>query len=354
METSMLRFDHRHYVPILKSKRGECWALAKLGASSLERITPLIEFLPSRGTENEQSYLDETCARFHEAWLTRPMFLDTHYLGTESPAQAKAAASIFAVGRRRAMALIPTTSLGRSPHFQHAIANVIEADQRGVVLRLHAQDFLKSNELHVALDGLMSLLNVTPQDAHLVLDYQRSADSALLPQLLRLHVPQLPYVREWASLTAAAGCFPPSLVTVLPEKHKWSSLKREEWLGWREAILGTPKLPRLPAFGDYGVRDPGAPAEGGRAAAGLRYTADSAFLVCRGDQVSKGGAGQIPSMCAQLVNNSAFAGKEFSVGDNEIAATATIRSSAGGPEQWVQWCMNHHLERVASDVALGA
>ena len=37
-------FDHNHYVPILKGKKGELAALAK--ADSLQHFTPLVEVMP--------------------------------------------------------------------------------------------------------------------------------------------------------------------------------------------------------------------------------------------------------------------------------------------------------------------
>jgi len=39
-------FDHRHYVPVVKWKRGERVALRNLTSDVREKITPLIELLP--------------------------------------------------------------------------------------------------------------------------------------------------------------------------------------------------------------------------------------------------------------------------------------------------------------------
>lgn len=40
-------FNERHYVPILRWKRGERWALKQLAEADKQRLTPLIELPPS-------------------------------------------------------------------------------------------------------------------------------------------------------------------------------------------------------------------------------------------------------------------------------------------------------------------
>lgn len=346
----MLQFDYRHYVPILKSKRGEAWALAKLSATASRSITPLIDFLP-QGKSNSPSHIQDTCKVFHEAILQQPVFIDTALLGIQTAAQASETAAVFACARKRGMHAIPVTSLERSQHFQMAIRDIIRADGRGVVLRLLAGNFADVAELRTAIDNLMSFFGISPDQAHVLLDYRQGGTADVMPQFLRLHIPQLLHLKRWATLTAAGGCFPSSLPSFLTKKLEWVLIPREEWRGWRSALIGKPSLPRNPTFADYGVRDPGVPTASGRPSANLRYTTNGDVLVCRGDPVKDGGAQQIPAMCKELMKRPEFAGAKFSEGDAEIVRTATTRNSGGGPQQWLEWGMNHHLESVAQEVA---
>lgn len=42
-----LRFDHTHYVPVLRSKRSEKLALQELRTQARAGITPLLEIVPT-------------------------------------------------------------------------------------------------------------------------------------------------------------------------------------------------------------------------------------------------------------------------------------------------------------------
>jgi hypothetical protein len=79
----------------------------------------------------------------------------------------------------------------------------------------------------------------------------------------------------------------------------------------------------------------------------IRYTREQIIWVRRGDKAP----GAMQAICSNLIAQTFFSGALFSVGDAEIAAKAAMTGPANGsPEQWIQWCTNHHLQLTASQI----
>ena len=73
-------FDHRHYVPILKAKAGECWALSNLKSPTRNIITPVIELVKhdQKKTTFEDD-LTKKIASLYKSW-SRPFFFDVRHV----------------------------------------------------------------------------------------------------------------------------------------------------------------------------------------------------------------------------------------------------------------------------------
>ena len=46
-----------------------------------------------------------------------------------------------------------------------------------------------------------------------------------------------------------------------------------------------------------------------------------------------------------------FLGEDFSKGDEEIDRIADDPEETGGPTQWLQWCVSHHIEFVVHQLS---
>jgi len=339
----------QRYTPVLKWKRGEMWALKHLNSESKDKIVPLLDFLPHT-SKTIPDHADEQSKRLLDAWGARPAFIDTFYVGTQTPASANDHENVFKALQARGCEAVPVTALGRSPHFQQSVRKCIGIGENGVLIRLGVSDFSDISQLALALNNLTNFLGVQKSDVDILVDYSTVASCDIVIQLMRLHINNLPSINQWRSLTVASGCFPSSLKP-LGAGH-WHLIQRAEWLAWEAARSGTPALARRPYYADYGIRDPGPPPEFGRASANLRYTTDSNYLVRLGGLVNDGGAQQMHAMCGSLIARPEYKGSTFSSGDAAIATTAASSDSSGGPQQWVQWCMNHHFEFVVEQLGL--
>lgn len=160
-------------------------------------------------------------------------------------------------------------------------------------------------------------------------------------------LPRIPRLTDWKTLTAAAGFFPRSLIDYA--QGAWHSLPRTDWTTWETPVIGG-ELTRRPAFGDYTVRDSGAPASFGDPVVNVRYTAARQWLVRVGGKHKAGAAPQIKGICRDLIDRPEYSGQAFSAGDGEIYTTAQPATPHGGPTQWIQWAVSHHLVFVTQQI----
>src|SRR4051812_40074243 len=105
-----VNFDHEHYVPILKTKRGERWALQRIKNELAPDITPLLEIHPP-GKNSTESHIEATLEALTSTWGTeRPFFLDTLWLHEQNgnPAIIE---TVFDIAREKQLQCIPVTRL---------------------------------------------------------------------------------------------------------------------------------------------------------------------------------------------------------------------------------------------------
>lgn len=335
------------YVPVLKLKLGEMWALNRLKDSTKSKVIPLFDILPHR-TKTIREHADDQAKRLSRAWGPRPFFLDTQHVGTQSASAARDHESVFRAMQSRGCEAVAVTSLTRSPQFQQAVKNAVQSTDAGILIRLSISDFSDVSQLAAALAGLVRFMTLQRSDVDIMIDYCAVDSPDIVTQLMRSHINCLPNPNDWRSLTVVAGCFPPSIKSL--GGGRWHRIRRAEWAGWCAGLSGPSPLARRPFYGDYGIRDPGVPPEFGMASANLRYTVDGDYLVQIGSLLKNGGAQEMHAMCQSLIRRTEYRGPTFSAGDAAIAVTATSSDSSGGPQQWVQWCMNHHFESVVEEL----
>jgi hypothetical protein len=56
-------------------------------------------------------------------------------------------------------------------------------------------------------------------------------------------------------------------------------------------------------------------------------------------------------ICRDLVSRAEYSGAEFSAGDMLIYETAQAERGPGNATQWLQWCINHHIEFTVAQLA---
>jgi hypothetical protein len=338
-------FEYRHYVPILKTKQGELWALSNVKPARSPHLTPLLEV--HQGKQGvTAAHVSKVIGAVKDAWGVRPLFLDTSLCGVAAPSAVANCRQILQAASTRGLNFVPVTSPSRSVQYQDVVAHFAD---RGVMVRLAPGSFADVATLRSQLSALATRVRLPFSKIDVLVDYESVRDSAVLVQLVRSHVATLPFLSQWRTVTIAGGSFPATLSDRTP--HTWHTLPRHEWLAWLDAVTGTPQLLRLPSFGDYGVRDTQPPSEFGSPSANLRYTANESFLLRRHDVLVKnGGSAGIHAICASLRMRVEYSGQSFTAGDSQIYVRAATGPGPGNAGNWTAWGMSHHFGAVVDGI----
>ena len=132
---------------------------------------------------------------------------------------------------------------------------------------------------------------------------------------------------------------------------QWHKVPRHEWTAWTSLTNNPQGLKRVPNFGDYGVRDTGAPASFGFPYPAIRYTTEFGFMFRRHNVFFKdGGAIGVHPICASLLKQPEFRGAGFSYGDESMTNAAPQKGPTGNPTSWTQWGMSHHFATVVAGI----
>jgi Beta protein len=333
-------------------KRGEVWALNQLSFQAKGNVTPLFEMWPpnpatlTKQAKTLREHTNDLMQLLVTEWTGLPFYLDAQYLPPGGVPSPQSAQTVFNVARIAQVNAIPVTSPFFPQAFQLVIKTVIAADGRGVMFRVPANFFSNQQNLP-ALDALTSFLGVARNQVDILIDLQYRPDLLAIQQVGAFCLNSLPLVNDWRTVTLAAGCFPDSISN--QPIGQWLPFDRNDWLGWRGVLQQrTAAQLRLPSFGDYGVRCGGEPQViPNTPAPNLRYTREQIIWVRRGDKAT----GSMQAICRDLVQQQFYSGTQFSQGDAEIAMKATTTGQGNGtPEQWIQWCTNHHLELTVSQI----
>jgi hypothetical protein len=345
-------FNYKHHVFIAKLKRGEVWALNQLGLTTKANLTPLFEMWPpspavgKKPAKTLTQHATDLMQLLATEWTGLPCYLDTLYLQANGVPSPQAADTIFAIARAAKINAVPVTSPFFLQPFQQVISNVIATDGRGVMFRIPANFFANLQNIP-ALDALATFLGVARNQVDILIDLEYRPDLLSVQQIGAFCLNSVPSINDWRTVTLASGCFPESISN--QPTGQWLPFDRNDWLGWSNILQQRIAMQlRLPSYGDYGVRCGGEPQIiPNTPAPNLRYTREAVIWVRRGDK----SPGAMQAMCSDLIARPFFSGPLFSVGDAEIAAkAATTNPANGSPEQWIQWCTNHHLELTASQI----
>jgi len=318
---------HKHYVPILKTKAGEKWAIDRTAATLRSSITPLFEIHPHK-KHDAAEHADSMCEELACIWSDRT-FLDTCWLHA-SNGDPTIITSVFGSANSFGLNALPVVRLSYDNATLDVIGDIVAEDGRGCLLRVGPDE---SGD-HARIDAVLTYIGLAPDAVEFLLDYKNIA------MHLPLHLGRIPHAVGWRTLTAASGTFPRSVASL--GVGTWNSIPRDDWTSWNMGIASS-GIPRLPAFADYLIRDSGPAADFGDPSANLRYCKDDHWLVRVGGKHKAGGAGDMHTICADLITRTEYDGRGFSDGDTAIDDCGRRVSGSGAPQQWLQWAMNHHI-----------
>ena len=362
-------FSHNHYVPILKSKKGEFDALKNLSSNVRDTLTPMIDVLAVDWDHKNNKpkceldeHLDKVAKNIKSSWVDEtPIFVDVYWIDLDERVDGKVhpVEYIFNCLRSEMDGFIPVTGLDRDSNFQKAVAKIISKDKRGVCVRIQNDDLEDIEVLREDLEGIISLLDVDIQDIHIVIDLRSIRKRALTPLASSLieSINCFPNINEYKTLTVTASSMPQSLSECI-KTGETDSISRDEMSLWLSVLQSEEKLKRIPAFGDYGVSHPDYVDLDGRTigknlSPSIRYAIEDSWLILRGIMFRKHPEGykQYHDLSKDLVDRAEYYDEKFSWGDGRINKCATYQTGPGSMAQWVAHNTNHHIVATAKQVA---
>jgi hypothetical protein len=353
-----MAFDHRHYVPILKGKKGEFDALAWLDDATKDALTPLIEVftVPWDWSEDApaktiEAHLDSAAKGIIGGWgANRTILVDSLWLDPDEQAGGKHHLEYLFDELRGHAGAVPVGGLARGNAHTAAIAAIVGQDHRGACCRLDGDDVSDSSSLTGRIDAWLSAVGLSPGEVDLVIDLgevtatNRGAFEIAAGALL----PTLPHLVDWRSLTLASGAFPRDLSSVPAESEEL--FDRHDWRLWR-AVDGS-SVPRKPTFADFAINHPGLSDPDPRTmrpSASIRYATDTQWLLVKRRWV-RHGYDQYRDASAIVVGHAEYSGATHCRGDVFIDACA-----AGGPTgnltTWRAVGTCHHLRKTVETLA---
>lgn len=348
------------YLPILKWKRGEQFALRELTEVQWSGVTPLIELQPIDAAPDGAAlrsalpeYLEKVADQIEKSIPEDgQVFVDTHLV---SPGYARPASLLVVVCdqlRHKTNRLIypvvgtaALASLGAlTPQLKESIQKLAT-----VLLRLRSDEIESSQILPLVAD--LTGIGIKKRNTHLLVD-QYSLVSREAPDCVTSIEPYLieAVAASCASVTLAGGSFPMTLTGI---KAGARDIPRVEWGAWR-LIAASGKFPRL-RYADYTVTYP-APLpdidpKTVNPSITIRYATNDHWHLLKGRGFKGAPPGEYRNLCKLLVTNAAvYSGKDFSFGDSKYFAAANGGVKNGIPWTWRREATSHHIVLTASSL----
>lgn len=366
-------FDHSHYVPVLKWKRGEQVGLEQCTTLVKNSMTPLLEIPPipwnfdvNKPKKTVDDHIGGVVDAIVKSWgAERRFFLDTMNLGDEACDSGE-----------NPLVFLTRECLSRNLHvvpaFDLSISDTTLDDLRGVIadtgicLRICEELMEDPDVFRTMVETVLKRLNVTKEDVDLIIDLGYKSEPVHLVFVRSLINDIVFDHEEWRSFTLAFTSFPEDMGGIARDSIE--QLRRLEWETW-EKLLSSYKsgsLRRMPTFGDYCIANPAMAEVDPRTmnqSGHIRYTIQDEFMIVKGGavrNVRRGGViqtkgrtfKQMTKLCKVLVSKPQFCGSSFSWGDQYIQDCANGQVSHGNAETWRRVGTNHHLTFVAQQISI--
>ncbi|MGA7218465.1 MAG: hypothetical protein WBX38_09130 [Candidatus Sulfotelmatobacter sp.] len=372
-------FDHRHYVPILKGKKGELEALAK--ADNLQQFTPVVEVVPIPLTHPEDGslayqsktidqHVKDTANAYKRAMGILPsVFIDGFYIEGEDKLRdgQSAMRGLFSRLREARIRFVPTIGLDRLEDYIDAVREAVKIDGRGCCLRLWESDLESLSGFDRQIQTLLGALNVSPDKVNLLVDFKEKVPPKVTLPLL---INELPWLNDWGTLTFSSSSFPQFLGDI--KANGIEERERSEWMAWvfvREKQNAEKK--RVPTFGDYGINHPTLTDDTDprmiTVAPNIRYSDKLRYVIAKGQaQPRKKQAKtpeqkaarlllapnvQYPKLASKIKNHPAWkADRNLSWGDKKVDDCSQHRF-VGTLSEWRGIGASHHIALTVQQLA---
>jgi hypothetical protein len=347
-----MTFGARHYVPVLKVKRGEKAALRLLSDSVCARVTPLLEIV-ERTNKTLDAHLNTAFEGLAEAvGVFGRCFIDTREIALDG---AAAAAEVFRRAASRGIVFTPVTGVSRTAD----AAAALEYRTGGIALRLQRDEF-EAGGLAASVRRFLDQYGIVPEDTDLIVDLGvvDNLVSEGVEALAAAFLAEVPECRLWKTFTLSGCAFPLSMGIV--DSRSYAFVERSDWLAWRGGLHARrDTLPRLPTYSDCAIQHPrgveGFDPRTMQMSASIRYTTRDSWLLIKGESTRRTPPStQFPLLAKQLVygnlRHNNYRGANHCAGCSFMKAAADGAGRLGSAEVWRKLGTIHHITTVVEEL----
>lgn len=348
-----MSFDERHYVPVLKLKRGEKDALAVLTPDTCNGVTPLLEVVERKDEKSVAEHLETAFDGIGRAVAGfKRYFLDVRELSPDGPEAARAA---FRKTLGPPIPCTPVTGISRTADVEAAF----QLGAKGIALRVSRAE-LEAGGLRRKIEAFLRAASLEPGNVDLIADLGATDDLITegVAAIGDLMLSEIPDHTLWRTFTLSAASFPDSMRQVASQSS--AATERTDWVAWRESRHSLRRqLVRLPTFSDGVIQNPrgveGFDPRTMDSSACIRYLAGDEWVLVKGRGTKKELPSiQYPGLAAQLVTgplSEKFYGSKHCKGCEGMRRAAAGRPGLGSQEVWRKLGTIHHITATVEALA---
>ncbi|RLL68887.1 hypothetical protein [Streptomyces sp. Z26] len=342
------------YVPVLKGKAGEFYALGHTSATVQNLVRPVMELVPD---DELRDLLETFCDHaMHHVPNDMVITVDCGELPNVRVLEGAAGGPVARVSESLGLRDRPMRPVFRCLDREEVLGEVAEAAAahgHGACMRFTAAaDTVDVVPDERQMRELLAAVQLAPEEVDLLVDAGPVQAGRTRERLTARVLSTLESLSSWPwrSLCLASGAFPRNL-TGFPRGTS-TRVIREDAKFWGD-VVEIWRGPQLD-FGEFGVTHPWMPSKSrGAPHPNMRYTAEGDWQVFVYPKV-KAGNDDFFDLSKDLVDSPYWpaTGAATSWGDERLQECAQRRrEKAGGAKEWRAWATSHHLAVVTARLA---
>lgn len=358
---------NKKYVPVLRWKQGEQFAINNLDDSTKKLLMPLIEIPPiefdynaNKEKKTIDDHLQKNIKTINKSFSSTPFFFDVEQVKDKILSNGKYPLENFLIDSSKLnLNAIPVIYINSDLNIVNIIKNSYDSKLISeLCIRIEKSQFPKINNF---LNSITSLTNIPQNKIHLIFDVKYIDDSnkSNIYHSLFIAVNNLVNPSTWASISIISSSFPNNLPQSTDSTF---TIQRNEFKLWSKLTDSINNNCQI-QYGDYCILNPEYIQMNPKLinpALKLIYTIKDNFLVYKGKSFRDYGSLQMQSKCADLITKSCYSGSNFSYGDLYINNTATGNGKInpktkavtfGNPATWVAVGTSHHIKFTISNLS---
>jgi len=353
----------KHYVPILRPKQGEVWAIRDLSEVAQERITPFfdihrVQIKDGKKEKSLDAHLDSIIKRICKDWPSNREFLwDLFSIALSERLQIKYhpvlgfGESLF----NNKMTAIPTIGTDRDEAYLMAVKSLLNKGMAdSICLRILRDDLETPMESVSQINTILNRLDISQSSCHLLID-MRVVEERLIEDNIEA-VSEFTSELDmdmWKTFTFSSSSFPIDMSWLPPDSD--SRVPRVEMKLWNALTQAEPLIGRKSNFSDYAIINPEKPDVDPlriRAGGKIRYATETDWIIVKGHGLHRGQKfNQYRKLSRKVMGFPEYRGTSYSWGDDFLDKCSKGKVGTGSLTTWVKVDTNHHLTLVGEQIS---